>query len=425
MKSVSYWLDTAPDGPDYTSTPLPDRVDAAIVGGGLTGLSAAFHLRQKGASVALLEAERLGWGASGRNGGMCTTGLAISLPGAMDRYGFERASRMYLAYDEAINLVERLVRDEGIDCDFARTGKLNLAAKPAHYERFAKTHEILKERLGHETLLVPRERIRTEIGSDYYHGALADPRGAGLHVGKFVRGLATAAARVGASLHEAARVTAIRPAPGGGHAVRTVRGEVRAKHVLVATDGYTDRAVPRYQRRVVPVGSFIVATEPLEPALVDELMPTRRMASDSKNLVYYFRITPDNRMLFGGRAQFTLSNPESDKRSAGILQKGMIEVFPQLTGRRIDYAWGGLVGMTLDRMPHAGEHRGIHYSLGYNGHGVQMATYMGRQMAEVMDGHPEANPWRDLRFQAVPFHFGPPWFLPLADVYYRLRDAVS
>ena len=389
------------------------------------GLSAAIHLRRKGASVALLEAERLGWGASGRNGGMCTTGLSIGLLGAIDKYGLEDARRMYFEYDAAIDTVEQLVRDEGIDCSFARTGKLNLASKPAHYERIARTHEVLSKRLARETILVPPERIRTEIGSDYYHGGMVDPRGAGLHVGKFVRGLADVAARNGATLHEAARVTAIKRAGEVGHTVTTARGTVNARQVLVATDGYTGGAVPRYQRRIVPVGSFIIATEPLSRAVVDELMPTRRMASDSKNLLYYFRITPDDRMLFGGRAQFTLSNEKSDRRSAGILRKGMLQVFPQLEGRRIDYAWGGLVGMTLDRMPHAGEHDGIHYSLGYNGHGVQMATYMGRQMAEVMDGHPEANPWRDLRFRAVPFHFGPPWFLPLADIYYRWRDAVS
>ena len=425
MKHVSYWLDTAPVGPDYTSTALPDRVDVAIVGGGLTGLSAAVHLRRKGASVALLEAERLGWGASGRNGGMCTPGLTISLLGAIDRFGLSEASRMYLAYDAAIDTVEELVTSEGIDCDFARTGKLNLASRPAHYGRFERTHQVLASELGHETILIPPDRIRTEVGTDYYHGGLVDPRGAGLHVGKFVRGLAGVAAREGASLHEAARVTSIQTREGGRKTVSTVRGTIDAGQVLVATDGYTDGAVPHYRRRVVPVGSFIIATEPLERALVDELMPTRRMASDSKNLLFYFRITPDDRLLFGGRAQFALSNPSSDKRSAGILHKGMLEVFPQLKGRRIDYAWGGQVGMTLDRMPHAGQHDGIHFSLGYNGHGVQMATHMGRQMAEVLDGHPEANPWRTLRFRAVPFHFGPPWFLPLADVYYRWRDTVS
>lgn len=424
LKTWSYWIDTAPEGADYTRTTLPDQVDVAVVGGGLTGMSAAIHLRGKGASVALLEAEKLGWGASARNGGMSTPGITISYRSAIERYGLDPANRMYLAYDAAITTIENLVREHRIDCDFARVGKMNLAVRPAHFESYIKTAEALQENLGHESVIVPRERIRSEIGSDYYVGAVIDPRGAGLHVGKFCRGMAVVAAKAGAGLHEAARVTGLKRVR-GGHEVTTSRGTLRAGKVLVATDGYTSGATPFFQRRIVPVGSFIIATEQLDPALVDELMPTRRMASDSKNLLFYFRITPDNRMLFGGRAKFRLSNPEADLDSAKILRKGMVEVFPQLAQTRLDYAWGGLVGITFDRMPHAGEHDGVYYSMGYNGHGVQMATHMGMVMAEVMDGRPEANPWRDLRFPLVPGHFGPPWFLPFADAYYKLRDAVG
>ena len=424
MKNVSYWIDTAPVGVDYRRSTLPERIDAAVIGGGLTGMSAAIHLRAKGASVALLEAEQLGWGASARNGGMSTPGITINYLAAIQRYGEDVANEMYLAYDAALNTVERLVTTEAIDCDFARTGKLNLACRPAHFDAYQRTAQALGEKLGHETIVVPQEKIRTEIGSDYYVGGVIDPRGGGLHVGKFCRGMAEVAARAGAGLHEAAKVTGLRRVD-GGHEVQTTRGTLVARQVLVATDGYTGGATPFYQRRIVPVGSFIVATEPLPEALVDELMPTRRMASDSKNLLYYFRITPDNRMLFGGRAQFALSSPAADLKSAKILRNGMVKVFPQLADARIDYAWGGLVGVTLDRMPHAGEHDGVHYSIGYNGHGVQMATHMGMVMAEVMDGHPEANPWRGLRFRAIPGHFGPPWFLPFADAYYKLRDAVG
>jgi glycine/D-amino acid oxidase-like deaminating enzyme len=424
VKQISYWIDTAPNGADYTRTTLPDHVDVAVVGGGLTGMSAALHLRKKGASVALLEAERLGWGASARNGGMSTPGITINYRSAIKRYGLDDANRMYLAYDAAIGTIERLVRDNAIDCDFARVGKMNLAVKPSHFESYVKTARALKENLGHDAIVVPKDRIRSEIGSDYYVGAVVDPRGAGLHVGKFCRGMAVVAERAGAGLHEAARVTGLRRVE-AGYEVQTTRGNVRARQVLVATDGYTGGATPFFQRRVVPVGSFIIATEPLAPEVVDRLMPTRRMASDSKHLLFYFRITPDNRMLFGGRAQFALSTPNADLKSARILRKGMVEVFPQLADAQIDYAWGGLVAITLDRMPHAGEHDGVFYSIGYNGHGVQMATHMGMVMAEVMDGHPEANPWRDLRFRAIPGHFGPPWFLPFADAYYKLRDAVG
>jgi glycine/D-amino acid oxidase-like deaminating enzyme len=194
--------------------------------------------------------------------------------------------------------------------------------------------------------------------------------------------------------------------------------------VLVATSGYTGRPFRWMQMRIAPVGSFIIVTEPLGKEVCDQLMPTRRMASDSKNLLYYFRITPDHRLLVGGRARFAMSSPESDEKSGRILQKAMVSVFPQLADAMVDYCWGGLVDMSMDRMVHAGEHDGLFYSVGYSGHGVQMATYMGKQMAEYMNGVPDANPWRDLAFKRIPGHVGPPWFLPFAGAYYKFQDLI-
>jgi glycine/D-amino acid oxidase-like deaminating enzyme len=425
MKWSSYWLDTAPSTPDYAGTTLPSSVDVAIVGGGLTGLSAAIHLSRKGASVALLETERFGWGASGRNGGMCTTGATIGFLALIRRYGVETAKKLFSAYGDAIDLVERLVTEEAIDCAFARSGKLELAAKPSHVGEMKATQDALARHLGYETTFLTATQIGSEIGTTSYSAGLVDRNGAGLHVGRFTRGLVSVADRLGVGLHEKTMVLGLQKITGSQHDVRTNRGMTRASQVLLATDGYTGGAVPRFQRRIVPVGSFIVVTEPLDARVVDELMPTRRMASDTKNLLYYFRITPDNRMLFGGRAQYAMSNPKADRRSARILQKGMVDVFPALADASLDYAWGGQVGLTLDRIPHAGVHDGVFFSMGYCGHGVQMATYMGRQMAEVMDGRPEANPWGAFPFRAVPLHFGPPWFLPFADVYYHVKDKVS
>jgi glycine/D-amino acid oxidase-like deaminating enzyme len=422
VKPISYWLDTAPKGPDYTAVPLPDKVDVVVVGGGLTGLSAAIHIRRKGASVAVLERATMAFGASGRNGGMATTGLTTGFLGAVKKFGLERAKKWWFDFNDAITLIETLVNEEKIDCDFSRPGKLNLAYKPKHYESYARLHDVLEKELGLDTLLIPKEKIHSEIGSDYYHGGIADPRGAGLHVGKFTLGLARVADGLGAQLRENANVKSIKKQADGTFAVTTNRGVVIAKNVAVCTDGYTGGATRWLQRRIIPVGSFIIGTEPLPQALCDELLPTRRMASDSKEIIFYFRISPDNRMLFGGRARFALSGPESDLKSCGMLLKGMHEVFPQLDKTRIDYAWGGEVGLTWDRLPHAGQRNGVWYSIGYNGHGVQMATYMGKVLAEMLDGHPEANPWRDLNFQFVPGHFGPPWFLPLGTAYYNIKD---
>lgn len=272
--------------------------------------------------------------------------------------------------------------------------------------------------------LVAKTDLRQQIGSDAFHGGMVDSKSASLHVGKYIRGLGDAAERAGVTIHEHAPVLK-QTLVGSGHELETPRGRIRANQVLLATGAYTRRPFRWHQVRIAPVGSFIIATEPLDVSVCDDLLPTRRVASDSKNLLNYFRITPDNRLLFGGRARFAMSNPQSDKKSGNILRDAMVDFFPQLSDARIDYCWGGLVDMTLDRMVKAGQHDGVYYSMGYAGHGVQMATYMGRQMAEYMSGVPEANIWSDFEFRRIPGHFGPPWFLPFAGAYYKFKDRVS
>jgi glycine/D-amino acid oxidase-like deaminating enzyme len=425
MKFSSYWLDTAPEGSlERSRTVVEGRTEVAVIGGGLTGVVAALHLARRGAKVDLFEQNTVGFGASGRNGGMATTGMSIGIRDAVAKLGFDTAVRLYGAYAEAIDLVETLVTEEHIDCDFARTGKLNLASKPSHYQGFEKTHELLNTRLGLETRLVPKTGLRREIGSDAFHGAMVESMSAGLHVGKYIRGLGKAAERAGVTIHEKAPVQR-RTKLGSGHELETPRGRMRAEQVLLATGAYTGRPFRWHQVRIAPVGSFIIATEPLDRSVCDDVLPTRRMASDSKNLLNYFRITPDDRMLFGGRARFAMSNPQSDQKSGRLLRDAMLRTFPQLADAKIEYCWGGQVDMSLDRLVHAGQHDGVYYAMGYAGHGVQMATYMGRQMAEYMSGVPEANIWRDFAFRRIPGHFGPPWFLPVAGAYYKFKDRVS
>lgn len=413
MKLVSYWQDTAPSAGDFRHTPVPDQADVVIVGAGLTGLSAALELAGNGSRVVVLDAQHVGWGASNRNAGMATTGLAIGLNQALSRYGRDRAVEYYLEYDKAISAIEALVDEHAIDCDFQRHGKLSLALTPGALAGMRTTAQLVASigDLPALQILGPDE-IRTEIGSDFYHGGAVDPRGSGLHIAKFVSGLAKAAVAAGATICENAAAVAL-DRIGGQHLVRSSRGPVRASEVLIATSGYTDRLTPWLRRRVIPVGSFIICTEPLPAELAAELLPHGRMASDAKMLTHYFRLTPDNRMLFGGRARFALSNPDSDLKSARILRRAMTEIFPQLSGIGIDYTWGGLVDITLDQMAHAGEHQGVHYSLGYSGHGVQMATYCGQQLARKLLGKRPDLPFSGISFPAVPGHFGPPWFLPL------------
>lgn len=425
MKKISYWIDTAPDFPDRSAHPLPDDIDVAVVGGGITGLNAAIRLARKGAAVAVLEQGLFGSGASARNGGMCTTGVAIGAKTAVKRYGLAAARVYHDAYRQAVDFVEALVRTEGIDCDFRRAGRLGVASRPSHHAQQKATQQLLAEQFDHETILIGPSEFRAELGSTYYYGALLDPLSAGLHAGRYVRGLAEVAERSGAGLHEQTKVTAVRREPDGRHRVITSRGSLSARQVLLATDGYTDNTFPRLQRRMVMVGSFIIVTEPLGADGARDLIPRDRMVVDTKHVSHYFRLTPDHRLLFGGRARFALSNPDSDRKSAKILHRDMLKVFPQLAGTRIDYVWGGNVGISFDRMPHAGQMGGLYYSMGYSGHGVQMASLMGARMAEIMDGHPEANPWRHLKARAFPTYSGTAWFLPFVGAYFQLKDRLG
>ena len=397
----------------------------AVIGGGLTGVVAALHLARRWGEGRTCSSSTPSGSAPRDATAAWPPRACRSASGTQwTKLGFDKAASLYRTYGQAVDLIEKLVTDEGIDCDFARPGKLILASKPAHLQGFEKTAELLNTRLGVETQLVPKSELRREIGSDVFHGGMVDSKSASLHVGKYIRGLGEAAERAGVTIHEEAPVLKLTKL-GSGHELETPRGRIQADQVLLATGAYTRRPFRWHQVRIAPVGSFIIATEPLDASVCDDLLPTRRVASDSKNLLNYFRITPDNRLLFGGRARFAMSNPQSDEKSGKLLRDAMVHIFPQLSDARIDYCWGGVVDMTLDRMVKAGQHDGVYYSMGYAGHGVQMATYMGRAMAEYMSGVPEANIWRDFEFRRIPGHFGPPWFLPVAGTYYKLKDHVS
>jgi glycine/D-amino acid oxidase-like deaminating enzyme len=425
MKLTSYWLDSCEPFKGAATHPVQGSCDVAVIGAGLTGSSAALALAKKGARVVMLEAETVGNAASGRNGGMCNNGFAQDYGMMSARLGTEVANRLYRAFDAGVDTVERLVREEGIDCSFARVGKLKLAAKPEHYDKLVRSQALLAANVDPDTEMVSRAGLANEVGTDRYYGGLLFRKSAALHVGRFVRGLAQAAARRGVEVHEQTPMTGLRRAPQGGHIVETPAGSLHAKQVLLASGTSHTGPLGWIRRRIVPVGAFLIVTEPLPVATLDRLLPRRRNATDTMNFVTYFRTTPDNRLLLGGRARFAVSNPTSDKKSSTILRASLNNVFPELRDARIDYCWGGMVDMTRDRLPRAGERDGIYYSMGYSGHGVQMSTLMGEIMAEVMDGRADLNPWKDFSWPAIPGHFGPPWFLPLVGAFYRLKDRLQ
>jgi glycine/D-amino acid oxidase-like deaminating enzyme len=277
--------------------------------------------------------------------------------------------------------------------------------------------------MGVDASIAPQERIREEIGSNAYYGALVVPNSALLHPGRYFAGLVAAAERAGASLHEEARARSIRRQADGRFAVETERGTIIARDVFVGTNGYTDGVVPSLRRRIIPIGSYIIASEPLPEDLARELSPKGRSFFDTKNFLYYWHMSADRRMVFGGRASFM---PTSIDRTAAILHKGLLEVHPQMAGHRIDYAWGGNVGFTFDRMPHVGRTRdGVAYAMGCCGTGVALMTQLGTQVGAWLAGG-EAPVLARLKFPLVPAPYeGRPWFLPFAGEWFRLQDRMA
>lgn len=421
LNEYSVWTECV-SVPAIEPHPLPPRADVAIIGGGITGLAAAHALARRGAQVVVLEARTLGWGASTRNGGMVLTGLKLGPAQLIAKYGLETARRMFAASLLAIDYVEQLVTSEQIECSFSRSGHLVVAAKPAHERALAGEAELLVRSFGHTTRLIPHHMLQNEIGSAHFYGGLLDQTSAGLNPARYVAGLVQAAMRAGAALFE--HTPAIELArTGSNFCIKTARGTLLAGALLAATGGYTGPVIPQIRRRVIPIGSYIIATEPLPEALAHELVPNNRMIFDTKHFLYYFRLTPERRMLFGGRARFFPETPTTIRQSAGMLQSAMQEIFPQLRGIPVTHAWGGTIDATFDMMPHAGEMAGIHYALGYAGHGVAMASYLGALSGMRLAGEAVDQPFRQ-PLPGVPFstYNGEPWFLPLAGAWYKLLD---
>jgi len=419
-----YWHVGMPPLPDRSGRALPESADVVVIGGGYAGITAARELARRGTRVTLLEAHTLGWGASTRNGGIVHPGYKWGPPQLLRRYGRDTGVALYRETLESYALVKRLIAEESIECDFREHGHLELAYAKSHVAELEHTRSSLAT-VGVESRLIPRNRIREEIGSDAYYGALAVGNSGLLHPARYFAGLAGAADRAGADLHEGVRARSIRRDSGPARRFRvdTDRGTIVADEVLVATNGYTDGVAPSIRRRVMPIGSYIIASEPLPEDLARELSPTGRAFFDTKFFLYYWHVSTDNRMIFGGRTSFL---PTSIDRSAGILHRGLLRVHPQLAGYRIEYAWGGNVGFTFDRMPHAGRTGdGVTYAVGCCGTGVALMTGLGTQVGGWLAGDPAPALTR-LRFPLVPAPYeGRPWFLPFVGEWYRMRDRVA
>jgi glycine/D-amino acid oxidase-like deaminating enzyme len=375
----------------------------------------------------VLEAETFGWGASGRNGGMVLTGLKLPVGTLIGRYGRELVQRMYAASLESIDVVQQILKEEGIECSFTRCGHLEVACKQAHFDEYAESAARIKREFGHELRIVSKSELRSEIGSNIYFGGMVDDASAGLNPSQYVAGLAKAAARAGACLYDGARVKSVKAESVNGarkFRVETSRGVITTKEVVLASGAYTTAATPALRKKVIPIGSYIIATEVLPLGLAREVSPRNRMIYDSKHFLYYYRLTPDNRMLFGGRAAFFPESENTVRESAELLRQGMVGVYPQLRETKTEFVWGGTLDFAFDVMPHSGKIDGMYFGVGFAGHGLAAATWMGSKLAGVICGDADDNPFSKITFPGAPIGLrsGNSWALPLAGMYYKVLD---
>ncbi|GGH55889.1 FAD-dependent oxidoreductase [Frigidibacter albus] len=359
------------------------RADVCIVGGGYTGLSAALHLAQRGLSVVLLEAHRIGFGASGRNGGQVGSGQRLEQDELEQIAGREAARRLWDLGEEAKALVQGLIADHAMPCKFA-PGIVHACRKPSEVAHARAYAEKLQREYGYDKVQpLDREALHAILPSDAYCGGDID-RGAGhLHPLNFAIGLAQAAAAAGAVLHEGSTVTAIEQGP--RPRVITQGGHVEADHVILAANGYLGGLMPQVAARVMPINNFIVATQPLGPRVADVLRENVAVA-DTRFVVNYWRLSEDNRLLFGGGESYGYRFPDIARTVRGP----MLEVYPQLSDAKIDYAWGGTLAITMSRLPcFLRVAPNILSASGYSGHGVALATLAGKVMAEAVAGQAE------------------------------------
>lgn len=409
--------------------PVPGEARVAIVGGGYAGLSAALELAKHGVDAVVLERGALGVGASTRNGGSVSGGVNIgkSFSGRVTEVSPERAHDLLADGADAFALIERLIAEEGIECFWIKRGRFVGAWTRKHYAYQERRLASLNNDAQSGAYMLPRDKQREEIASDYYHGGMVVERSASLHPALYYKGLLDACRRREVTVCAEAAVEKITPLNGPGNGagwrVETSRGAVTAGDVVICTNGYTGAVTPALRRRVVPVASHIIATEELPEDLAASLIPKRRSISDTKRVLCYYRMSPDGRrMVFGGRARFTPANPELCAR---VLHGYMSERFPQLRGARVTHSWTGNTAFTLDALPHMGEEGGLHYCLGCNGSGVAMMTYLGTQTARKIARVANARCAFDAEFPDHPLYTGNPWFLPLVGGWYRMRDRLD
>jgi len=426
FKSTPYWWEQAPLD-NTVNTDLPDLVDVLIVGSGYTGLHTALQTARAGMNTLVLDAEQPGFGCSSRNGGQISTSIKCSYPTLVKRYG-ETLARDILAMGQAsLDYVGNFIDQENIDCDFERTGRFHGAHSIAAFRRLQLDIAQPNPAFDANAYLVSREEQHKEHGSDEYHGGVVFPRFAALHPAKYHAGTLAKVREAGATVIGHCTVNAIdsRTTEGKKHyTVNTSRGTVVANRVVIATNGYTTSITPWQKRRVIPIGSYIIATEEIDTDTMHELFPSRRMLTDSRKLVYYYRPSYDHkRIIFGGRVSLS----ETDvTRSGPKLLTELRRLYPPLRDIRISHSWAGTVAYTFDSLMHCGEHDGLHYAMGYCGSGVGMASFLGKCIGQQLSETGDTDiPLAKIPFKTRPLYHGTPWFLAPSIWLFRMRDKIK
>jgi gamma-glutamylputrescine oxidase len=377
----SYYAATAERTQHHAPLAGALRCDVAIVGGGLAGLSAALDLAERGADVVLLEARELAWGASGRNGGQAIHGLACGQEVIEKQLELADARRVWDMTIAALDLLHERMARHGIECDW-RPGFLGVATNARKGAELAAWADRIERVYEYPLTRIPTTRIGEWIASDRYHSGIHDPRSGHLHPLKYALGIGRAAAAAGVRIFEQTPVLALEPGP-AAHLL-TAAGEVTADQVLLAGNVYLHALAPQLERRIMPVGTYIACSEPLDPALADALIPTRSAVCDTDFVLDYFRTTNDHRMLYGGRVSYSTRTPPNLEES---MRRRMVATFPQLASARIEHSWGGFVDITMNRAPDFGRiGRNVYYLQGFSGHGLALTGLAGRLVAEAMTG---------------------------------------
>ena len=415
-----YWWEEAPL-PELPEKPVAGHCDAAIVGAGYAGLSAGLELVRNGRSVQIFDKGIAGGAASSRSGGIASGNLRISFSKMISTLGLDQAKAYYGEGIAARDDLARFISEEKIDCRLQTVGRFTAAARPEHFDHLAREAEALNKHFNLEASVVPKSEQHAEIGTEAFHGGAVRPDISGVQPALLYRGLLEAALREGVTVHARTAVSAIRN-EGNRFELATSRGAVSAGNVIVCTNGYTDRAVPWLQKRVVPVPSMIIATQPIPKKLMDRLCPKRRMLGDTNRIHHYFRPSPDgDRILFGGR---TAGNLQVDGPVAHEhLRQRMIGIFPDLSDVGLSHVWWGYVAMNLDFLPQLAVKDGIYYATGFCGSGVVWARWFGRKAALKVLGDPAASSaFETQSFSSIPFYNGNPWFVPAAIAWYKFLD---